>query len=78
MLSSQGATHIGTFLNRKSDYKLYIFTPGPPSIANCEQSAEDFCKKERQFFDAKSEDTFNASNQAVTSVSLYDRVADFA
>ena len=45
MLSSQGATHVGTFHNRKSDYKLYIFTPGPPSIADCEQSAEDFCKK---------------------------------
>ena len=32
VLSSQGATHVETLHNRKSDYKLYIFTPGPPSI----------------------------------------------
>ena len=43
---------------------------------DCEQSAEDFCKKELQFFDAKSEDTFNASNQAFASAGLYDRVRD--
>ncbi len=29
--------------------------------ATCEQSAEDFCKKERKFFEAKSVDTFNAN-----------------
>ena len=33
-------------------------------------------QKERQFFDAKSEDTFNASNQAFASAGLYDRVRD--
>ena len=49
---------------------LYIFTPGSPSIADCERSAEDFCGKERKFFVTKSEVTFNASNQDVTSVGL--------
>ena len=32
--------------------------------------------KRTQFFVAKSEDTFNASNQDFASVSLYDRVRD--
>ena len=32
VLSSQGATHVYNLQSNKQNYKIYVFTPGPPSI----------------------------------------------
>ena len=54
----------------------YLPRKWPSKYCGLRAKCGGLLQKERQFFDAKSEDTFNASNQAFASIGLYDRVRD--
>ena len=54
----------------------YLPRKWPSKYCGLRAKCGGLLQKERQFFDAKSEDTFNASNQAFASAGLYDRVRD--